>query len=267
MFAIEWPLFFMLLGGGLLGAAAVLPYAVALTHSSDVQALRQKARLPEPVLYLISVLQTGVLIAISAFVGLLAARQVGLSFPILQAILQGQPVGDQLLNLLPVVLLGCVVAGGLMLLLELGIFGPRTPVELSSSDGRISFWKRVLACFYGMIDEEILIRMLFMGGLAWLIGLVWKSASGLPADGAFWLAIVLSAVIFGLGHLPATSRITPLTPLVIARAVALNGIPGIVFGYLYWQYGLVAAMLAHFLLDLLIHLGAPAIAKSKAQIS
>ena len=68
---------------------------------------------------------------------------------------------------------------------------------------------------------------------------------GLPTAGAFWVAIVLVAVLFGLGHLPATSVITPLTPMVVARALVLNGIAGIAFGYLYWKHGLEAAMIGH----------------------
>jgi membrane protease YdiL (CAAX protease family) len=67
----------------------------------------------------------------------------------------------------------------------------------------------------------------------------------LPASGAFWVAIVLVAVLFGLGHLPATSAITPLTTTLVVRALVLNGIAGITFGYLYWKQGLEAAMLGH----------------------
>jgi membrane protease YdiL (CAAX protease family) len=56
---------------------------------------------------------------------------------------------------------------------------------------------------------------------------------------------VLVAVLFGLGHLPATSAITPLTTMLVLRAVVLNGIAGIAFGYLYWRHGLEAAMIGH----------------------
>ena len=55
-----------------------------------------------------------------------------------------------------------------------------------------------------------------------------------------------SALLFGAGHLPTTATLMPLTPLVITRALLLNGLGGIVFGWLYWKRGLLAAMLAHF---------------------
>jgi uncharacterized membrane protein YjjP (DUF1212 family) len=39
--------------------------------------------------------------------------------------------------------------------------------------------------------------------------------------------------------------ITPLTQMLVVRALVLNGIAGVAFGYLYWRYGLEAAMSAH----------------------
>ena len=67
------------------------------------------------------------------------------------------------------------------------------------------------------------------------------------------LQLPLAAVLFGLGHLPATAALLPLTPAVVARAVVLNGIAGVVFGWLYWRRGLEAAMVAHFCADLVLH--------------
>jgi membrane protease YdiL (CAAX protease family) len=67
----------------------------------------------------------------------------------------------------------------------------------------------------------------------------------LPSSGAFWIAIVLVAVLFGLGHLPATSAVTPLTTTLVLRSLILNGIAGTAFGYLYWRRGLEAAMIGH----------------------
>jgi len=72
-----------------------------------------------------------------------------------------------------------------------------------------------------------------------------------------WAAIVITALLFGAGHLPTTAALLPLTPLVIARALLLNGLGGLVFGWLYWKRGLLAAMLAHFSTDLVLHVVAP----------
>lgn len=87
-----------------------------------------------------------------------------------------------------------------------------------------------------------------------------KTADGKPTQVGIWIAIVLAAVLFGLGHLPITGTLTAITLAVIARAILLNGVPGIIFGWLYKKKGLESAMLAHFSTDIIIHVAAPTIA-------
>jgi hypothetical protein len=53
--------------------------------------------------------------------------------------------------------------------------------------------------------------------------------------------------------LPATAALAPLTPLVVLRAVVLNGLVGVAAGYLYFKHGLESAMLSHFSADLVLH--------------
>jgi cellobiose-specific phosphotransferase system component IIC len=40
-----------------------------------------------------------------------------------------------------------------------------------------------------------------------------------------------------------------LNPLVVTSTLVLNGIGGLVFGWLFWTFGLDGAVLAHFLAD------------------
>ncbi|MBU7029500.1 MAG: CPBP family intramembrane metalloprotease, partial [Theionarchaea archaeon] len=69
-----------------------------------------------------------------------------------------------------------------------------------------------------------------------------------------WSANILAAVIFGLGHLPTAIAIgIPLTALFVTRTVVLNGIGGVAFGWLYWKQGLESAMMAHFTVDIVLH--------------
>jgi membrane protease YdiL (CAAX protease family) len=64
---------------------------------------------------------------------------------------------------------------------------------------------------------------------------------------------IIVALIFGLGHLPAAFKLIEPSFYEISRILLLNGIPGVVFGWLYWSRGLRAAMTAHFVADLMIH--------------
>ena len=72
-----------------------------------------------------------------------------------------------------------------------------------------------------------------------------------------WIAILGAALLFGLGHLPATMAATPFSTTVLARAILLNGIYGVLFGYLYWKRGLESSMTAHFTSDVLVHVILP----------
>lgn len=116
----------------------------------------------------------------------------------------------------------------------------------------------MLVSLYGGITEEILTRLFVVTLIAWILSRFSHTEDGMPSSTAMWIAIVSSAVIFGLGHLPATLASTPFSMIVLARAVLLNGIYGTLFGYLYWKRGLESAMISHFTSDLLVHVILPA---------
>jgi membrane protease YdiL (CAAX protease family) len=60
------------------------------------------------------------------------------------------------------------------------------------------------------------------------------------------LAIVVSALVFAAGHLPAASILVgSLTAPIVAYVLMANTLFGIAFGWLYWRYGLEAAIVAH----------------------
>jgi membrane protease YdiL (CAAX protease family) len=262
MNAFPWTVYFILLAAGLFGSVAVIPYALAINPKAvamlkeNVSGIGQpgKQRWPMPVLVLISGLQSLALIGLATYLGLLAAGQVGLGTPILQAALEGRPVMETIMAWAPGSVLLGLAAGVVMLVLEGAYFMPRIPRSLAGLDSQTAFWKRVLACVYGGIVEEILLRLFLMSALVWVFGLFWKTPAGQAPPGAFWLANILAAVLFGASHLPATTLIAKLTPAVVARALLLNAIAGVVCGYLYMRYGLEAAMLSHFSLDILLHL-------------
>jgi hypothetical protein len=146
-----------------------------------------------------------------------------------------------------------LASSAVMLILEITVFWPRLPKTMREDFPIPALWKRLLASIYGGIDEEILLRLFLLSVLAWLLSFVWHLPDGKPTVGALWLATIIAAVAFGLGHLPTTAALAKLTPLLIVRAILLNGFFGVVTGYLFWRYGLEAAMLAHFSADIVIH--------------
>lgn len=64
----------------------------------------------------------------------------------------------------------------------------------------------------------------------------------------------MTSILFGLGHIPATIEVFgELTTMLFVRALLLNGLFGLWFGYLYFRKGLEYAIIAHFSVDIFIH--------------
>jgi membrane protease YdiL (CAAX protease family) len=65
-------------------------------------------------------------------------------------------------------------------------------------------------------------------------------------------SIIISGILFGLFHLPAyLNSGCKKTPLFIFTVITLNLWASLVFGWLYWQYGLEAAIMSHILFHLI----------------
>jgi membrane protease YdiL (CAAX protease family) len=214
---------------------------------------------PLPVLLVIQTVQNAILFGVMIFFGMLLAKRIGLSAPILDSITQGEFASEKLRSLLPISIVLGIIASVLIIGLDVYVFQPALLNELGDKANALTqsaqpaAWKGFLASFYGGIAEEILLRLLVMSFFAWLGSFISKTSEGKPSNAVFWTANILAAVLFGLAHLPATASILPLTPLVITRAIVLNGVAGVVFGYLYWKRGLESAMISHFSADIVLH--------------
>lgn len=242
--AYPWRQFVILGIAGWLGILAVIPYQLALLPASAT------AGRPMALLVLSGALNGALEVAVAVGIGLLAARAVGLRAPVSEALAYRGDVGAAVRGLSPVVAAmlgaaGSVVVIVLDLTLFHGISASMTSNARSSPGPLLGF----LASFEGGITEELLLRLLVMSVIAWVLSRIWRTMP--PA--IFWTANIAAAVLFGLGHLPATAALVALTPIVITRAVVLNGVVGVVAGWLYWRRGLESAMIAHFSADLVLH--------------
>jgi len=236
--------FWMILGA--LATLTVFPYLLAINPS-----LLEQVPLPLPILLIAQTAQTSFLLLLLSWLGLRLGQPIGLDSPFARALVYGlKPPSVSRRVLLVAVLTG--FGGGLLIIWLAQLFQPFMPPTAQPAAFSVELWKRLLAAFYGGIVEELLLRLFLMTVLAWLI---WKTAfrgQMPPSAMAFWIAIVVAAVLFGAGHLPTAAGIWPLTPAVIIRTIGLNALAGIAFGLIYWRWGLEYAMLAHFCADLAI---------------
>jgi len=234
-------------GAGVLATLAVLPYVFAIDPSL-------LAQLPMPLALVVvaQTAQTGILLLGGSWAGLRLGQPIGLDSPFARALVYRRALPA----LSRRTLISAALAGsatGLLLLVLDRLIQPWMPPGIQALPASIELWKRLLAAFYGGITEELLLRLFTMTLIAWIIWKAVYKAQMPPNAYVFWVAIVAAAALFGVGHLPAAARIWPLTPIVIARTVALNALGGVVFGYAYWQWGLEYCMLAHFCADIALH--------------
>ena len=200
-------------------------------------------------LYVMAFVQGLIVFSIATFFGLIFARKVGFGLPVLE----GEHKLESLKEIVTPSILWGLFSGVLITLCAIP-FGARS-LELMAAELAVPVWARFFSLFYGGIAEEVLLRLFVMSLLVWIL-----MKTKVPKNTSIWVAIMLSAVLFGLGHLPITSALTTITADIVARAVLLNGIGAIVFSLLYWKKGLESAMIAHFSADIVLRFIAPLVA-------
>jgi membrane protease YdiL (CAAX protease family) len=199
--------------------------------------------LPAPlwVISLASVAQSGLLIALAVWSGVALASKVGLHAPAFEAAVTSRSIRSALRpQLIPGLVAGVLGGAGLF-----AIGGYASPAALAEVQQRfaVPIFARLL---YGGITEELLLRWGLMTVLVWLAWRLVQGRKGSPRAIYYWLAIVVSSLLFGAGHLPAAAILVgELTGDVVLFVVGANAIFGVLFGYLFWRYGLEAAMIAH----------------------
>ena len=188
------------------------------------------------------------LVAVFAILGGLTAPQVGLSAPFFQALIFGNDAWAIFVKQLIPMLVGGILGGLVLVAGYYLIFRPRLDVEtLSNLEGFRIQLGLVGRLLYGGIYEEVFTRWGLMSILAWLGLKMFGSAS----SEVMWGAIIVSGVVFGLLHIPnyvlTGSR---LTVAFASLMIFLNLWASLVFGWLFWQYGLLASIGAHMLFHL-----------------
>lgn len=112
---------------------------------------------------------------------------------------------------------------------------------------------RILVVLYSGVTEELLYRLLLATLVAWLVHM---AASGFTTQArtfAQWIGILVAAVMFGLAHVGNL----PDVAHPVLRAVAVNGVAGLVLGWLYWWRGLEMAIFTHMVAIAVLYIGVP----------
>lgn len=240
---MNWRLAFLVFLIAIPGPLAIAWLALPLLV--DVESLG----VPLQTLQIATALQSIVLVALASGVGTLLTPKVGLRAPVLSALAERRSLLSALTpQLIPGFVGGCLGAAVIIGFYE---FSPAGLVAVQGT-GSIPLAARVL---YGGVTEEVLIRWGLMTTLVWLAWRVLQKGKGAPSGVAVWLGIGISALLFGVSHVPSVvAGMGTVTTAIIAYITVGNALFGLVAGHLFWRYGLEAAITAHVLAHIFAYL-------------
>lgn len=237
---------FTLLGAiGLVGVASLIP-----TLGPALEKLRS---LPNPParsdagLIGLVLLQPSILVLLAVAVGVLLADRAGLQSYLL-AWSRGMPLPGKFSADIPVAIGSALAVGTAIIILDLifkEVMEPGSIERLDKTAVPPHWALRASAILYGGVTEELMLRFGLMTLLVWLASFALPGTFVRHPDILIGTAILLSALLFGLGHLPKLFAMTQPSTGLVLHIVLLNTLAGLVYGWLYWRYSLEHAMMAH----------------------
>ena len=224
---------------GMLGVASVIPVIPQLLASKA-----DSLPFSMEVIQLITVAQSSVMLIVMIWLGMVFSKKVGLTAPVISALVHSENVIDKLTPQIKPAIIGGVIAG-LLLLVLMNTLTVYLPEEFNRAIANTDFpWYARI--FYGGITEELLIRWGLMSFFVWGLYRLTQKKDSEIRDYNYIVAIILAALIFGAGHMGAVFAMTSeVTVALIAYIVLLNSFFGFIGGYLFWKYGLECAIGAH----------------------
>ena len=231
---------------GLPGIAALSAYIYVATPETAVP-----AGLSLPLLAIVSAVNPLLLLGVACVLGAYAAPRVGLRSYVIQGGRTNEGVWGHLRTQAGFAFTIGVVGGVSIIVLDTLLMPfvaqdlPQTVIGAGRPTVLTVLAYAPVRFLYGGITEELMLRFGLMSVLVFVGWRVTGRSEDGPSSTVFWAAIVLAAILFGAGHLPALAQTVELTPALIARTVLLNAIAGVLFGWLYWRRSLESAILAH----------------------
>lgn len=208
---------------------------------------------PMALLKLASVIQPAVLMSLAVLVGVFLASRVGLHAPAAEALANKTSFFSALKpQILPGIVAG--IACGIAIVVTWLIAKPFLTAEfIARAEQFNALMPNAVRMLYGGITEEILLRWGVMTTLVWAQWRILQGGEGKPKPLFFILAIVLSALLFGIGHLPVASILNGGLTLPLALyVITANSLFGLFAGFLYHKHGLESAIVAHMTAHLIL---------------
>ncbi len=224
---------------GFLGVLSTLPLI------SQMLALQpEKPPIPLEVIQVVALVQSAVLLFLMVWLGAVFAKKAGLTAPVIYAAAESRDFYSAFKpQIMPSIIGG--VFGGVLLVAIYKVSYDYLPAEFILAAEKLTppWYTKVL---YGGITEEILMRWGLMSFFVWASYRITQPKDAAIKVHNYIVAIVLSALIFAVSHLPTAFSLAPEVTLPLVCYIIMgNACFGIIAGYLYWRRGLECAMGAH----------------------
>ncbi|KTD07365.1 CPBP family intramembrane metalloprotease [Legionella jamestowniensis] len=233
---INWPLVIVLVCLSLPGVFIAVPRLINLLLPDNSEVLKRR-------ISRLAMGQTLFMVLLMTFAGSVLSLKTGLNAPILEALLEGRASFSQVQEMLLPVFLTTV--GGLIVFLIFYYGFVRSMLD----EKTFHIMRKVRAVLgidgcilYGGVVEEVIARWGLLNVLTFFSILFSRTKSAL----IIWVAILLSGIVIALGQLPAyLAAGCQSSRRFIYSMLLLNSWQAILFGWIFWQFGLVAAIGAH----------------------
>jgi hypothetical protein len=256
-----WRTFVFLVAAGTLTGPLVIPYFLGLVAIAPG---------PQPPVSIGSEILSGLtqnlmFLVPGAGIGLLVAPKIGLGAPYLESWLDGAPRPTRpFSSIIPPALFWATVTAIIAFAIDaffLYALKVTTPAPEIHARIAVSWWRTGLASLWAPWAEEIFDRLFLLSLAAWLgMKLFRVSTNGRGRWIALWIANFATALFFGWYHISNEALFVDPVPFIVAlRTVSIVLPVGLAFGWIYIRRGLEAAILSHFIIDVIVHVVRPII--------
>jgi membrane protease YdiL (CAAX protease family) len=247
----NWKVSCVLLGLYILGFAAAFPFIFTIQEYTL------------SIKFYIELLQGFLLGAVMLTLGLILSPSTGLGAPYIENWLSRKTTKKTIRIFLPlriIVVIGSsftlIIMQVIVSVLSISLGGDIPTVASGSVDFLGSYpeiWKWLLVSFHAGVTEELIFRFGLMNFFVYLgYKLVFNNKGNSLQKRVIWSSNFISALAFGALHLVG---VLPVPDDLISQVnvVVQNLLVGLVFGWFFWEFGLVSAMFTHFLLDVFFY--------------
>ena len=237
--------FFIFLLLGLIGIISYIPSLIPFLKK-QLETIPNTPDLPLAVLVPLSLINPFILLIFAVLIGMLTAPKVHLKSYIYDW-MNDQKTVQNTTSFKSNIGLG-VISGVILALFFVGLdilLQPYLPDGLKLTPEARNLSTTFGGIFYGGITEELMLRWGMMSLFVWIFWKLFQRSQPRPSSAVYWVCIIISALLFAVGHYGATAIVAPVTTLLWIRMILLNGISAVVFGWLFWKKGLEISFISH----------------------